>query len=65
MQYEQRDFKKEAKGKTFSLLLAGLVKNEELYRYAKDNGDTTSDYPEILLHCADKLLEGIDKRGYF
>lgn len=48
----KRDFVKEAKGKTFSLIVAGLAKRDGL------DVDT-------LLSMADQLLKGIEERGYF
>jgi hypothetical protein len=47
----KRDFIKEAKGKTFSLMVAGLAH--------------TSLSAEEILSKADVLLKGIEDRGYF
>ena len=46
-----RDFVKEAKGKTFSLIVAALA-------HQKDD-------PAVILAIADSLLAGIENRGYF
>ena len=55
--YGDRDFVKEAKGKTFSLIVAGLSHNVN----AADHTTST----ERILALADSLLKGIEDRGYF
>jgi len=52
-----RDFVKEAKGKTFSLIVAGLAHNVNTV------DDTAS--AERILALADSLLKGIEDREYF
>lgn len=55
----ERDFVKEAKGKTFSLIVAGLAHN---YSSLKTNSMKAS---TGILNIADELLKGIEDRGYF
>lgn len=50
-----RDFVKEAKGKTFSLIVAGLAH--------QFNGQDITE--NVILTTADRLLKGIEERGYF
>jgi len=52
LQFKGRDFVKEAKGKTFSLIVAALCHNHKLS-------------PENILKTADLLLKGIEDREYF
>ena len=52
--FKERDFVKEAKGKTFSLIVAGLVQ-----------GSLGNAKLEDILAKADDLLKGIEDRGYF
>lgn len=56
-----RDFVKEAKGKTYSLIVAGLAHNSAIY----SNCSLHMPLDTVILDIADRLLKAIEDRGYF